>query len=416
MRLLRYVFIISLIIIFSGSIISIRKYHFLSQEQQILNENNVNNNKNNNRNQKYSLMRFILPTISIVSFFIGCYVVSLLIKDGESIGKDKYSGIIYMFVIGIVLLIMNSSILSQDSITEYIKGKKFSIIGMFMALGVGSVIFGFLDNFGMKLGTDALDDSFLHAFLGPFSKDERFNQYRNNIKKNLKIMNVWVNRDWRKVMNHVLRFEKEINKNPDFKDLSNAIKGFDGVKLDIPPLILKDRLLTNDYIDNIRSQYDTIDDSKAMLGNTFSDFIGALLGAGIINLFIYMTGYDGSFTGDENIDSSKFIKYLSIYAPILEAIFIAIGCLVPVFLNIAMSRSGVNKNVRNAWTVVFVILILVILMMYLSVNGLKTMNSKDKKNSIKKVLKSTLERIDLKQNNNEEKKTLDKVNTLINNL
>ena len=415
MRLLRYMFIISLVIIFTGSIINIRKFHFLSQEQQILNENNENN-ENKSINKKYNIMRFILPTISIVSFFIGCYIVSLLIKDGESIGRDKYSGIIYMFVIGILLLIMNSSILSQDSITQYIKGKKFSILGMFMALGVGSVIFGFLDNFGMKLGTDALDDTFLHAFLGPFSKDERFKQYRNNIKKNLKIMNVWVNGDWRKVINHVLRFEKEISKNPVLKDLSNAIKGFDGVRLNIPPLILKDTALTNDYVDNLRSQYDTIDGSKAMLGNTFSDFIGALLGAGIINLFIYMTGYDGSFTGDENIDSSKFIKYLSVYAPVMEGVFIAIGCLVPVFLNIAMSRSGVNKNVRKAWTVVFIILILVILMMYLSVNGLKSMSTKDKKNSIKKTLKSTLERIDLKQNNNEEKKTFDKVNTLINNL
>ena len=30
-----------------------------------------------------------------------------------------------------------------------------------------------------------------------------------------------------------------------------------------------------------------IDGSKAMLGNTFSDFIGGILGAAIINLFVY---------------------------------------------------------------------------------------------------------------------------------
>ena len=153
-----------------------------------------------------------------------------------------------------------------------------------------------------------------------------------------------------------------------------------------------------------------------MLGNTFSDFIGALLGAGIINLFIYMTGYDGSFTGDKNVDNSKFIKYLGIYAPVMEGVFIAIGCLVPIFLNIAMSRSGVNKNVRNAWTVVFIVLLLVIAMMYLSVRGLQSMNTDDKKNSIKKSLKSTLERVDLKVNNEEEKNTLDKINELIDNL
>ena len=42
-----------------------------------------------------------------------------------------------------------------------------------------------------------------------------------------------------------------------------------------------------------------IDGSKAMLGNTFSDFMGAILGAGIINLFIYMTSYDSVYTGDD---------------------------------------------------------------------------------------------------------------------
>jgi hypothetical protein len=311
---------------------------------------------------------------------------------------------------------MNSTVLSQDSITDYIKGKKFSIVGMFMALGVGSIIFGFLDNFGMKLGTDALDDTFLYAFLGPFSRDDRFKLYRNNIQKNLEIMNVWVSGDWRKVVNHVLRFEKEIEKHPIMKDLSNAIHKFDGVKLDIPKTILTSRDITNTYVDNLRSQYDTIDGSKAMLGNTFSDFIGALLGAGVINLFVYMTGYDGSFTGDKDIDGSKFIKYLGVYAPIMEAVFIAIGCLVPVFLNIAMSRSGVNKNVRNAWTVVAAVLVIVLFMMYLSVKGIQPMTMEDKKNSIKKTLESVLKRIDLKKDDPIEKDTYQKVDTLINNL
>ena len=43
-----------------------------------------------------------------------------------------------------------------------------------------------------------------------------------------------------------------------------------------------------------------IDGSKSMLGNTFSDFMGAILGAGIINLFIYMTSYDSVYTGDDD--------------------------------------------------------------------------------------------------------------------
>ena len=236
MRTIRYFIIVILVLLFTGSIISIRKIFDLLNEKT---KNDKNDKNDKNKNKKQKLFRFVLPTISLLAFFMGCYFVSLLIKDGQSVGKDKYSGIIYMFIIGVLLLVMNSTILSQNSITEYIKGKKFSILGMFMALGVGSIIFGFLDNFGMKLGTDALDDTFLHAFLGPFSKDERFKIYQNNIKKNLEIMNVWVAGDWRKVINHTLRFENEIKKNPVLKDLSNAINQFDGVKLEIPKVVLK---------------------------------------------------------------------------------------------------------------------------------------------------------------------------------
>ena len=38
---------------------------------------------------------------------------------------------------------------------------------------------------------------------------------------------------------------------------------------------------------NVKQKYDMIDGSKSMMGNTFSDFIGAVLGA-VINLFTYI--------------------------------------------------------------------------------------------------------------------------------
>ena len=72
--------------------------------------------------------RFILPTLAMVSFFIGCYYISIIIIEGEATGRDKYSGIIFMLVIGIILLGMNATILNESSITSYIKGKKFSIV------------------------------------------------------------------------------------------------------------------------------------------------------------------------------------------------------------------------------------------------------------------------------------------------
>jgi len=350
--------------------------------------------------------RFILPTLAMASFFIGCYYISIIIIEGEATGRDKYSGIIFMLVIGVILLGMNATILNGSSITSYIKGKKFSIVGMMMALGVSAIVFGFLDNFGMKLGTDALDDTFLQTFLSPFSKDRRFKPYQKNISKNLQIMNKWVSGDWRKVINHTLRFENEINKNPKMKDLSNAIKSFAGSRLLIPDSVLESRSVTNNYVDNIRDKYDIIDGSKAMLGNTFSDFIGALLGAGIINLFIYMTSYDGVSTGDDEIDNSPFITQLNNYAPIAEAFFIALGCLVPVFLNIAMTRSGENNNNFYSWMIVGGIALIIVIMMYLSVKGIKQMTIADKKRSIKRTMGSMKDRIDLDSKYGEEEGAL----------
>ena len=343
--------------------------------------------------------RFLFPAAAMLAFFIGCYIISLVVIAGES----KYGGILYMVFIGLILLATNTFILNPDSITEYIKGKKFSITGLFMALGVSSIIFGFLDNFGMKLGIDALDDGFLQMFLSPFSVDKRFKNHSENIQKNLKIINVWTQEPWRKVINQVLRHKDDIAKHKDLKDLSSAINKFKGKKLDIPKEIKEDKKLTAEYVSNIKRKYDVIDDSKAMLGNTFSDFIGALLGAGIINLFIYMTAYDGISTGDATIDDSKFNKNLPYYLPVMEAVFISIGCLIPVFLNIAMTRNRSNKNNMYAWIVVAITAITIFAVMYMAAKGVKPMTSEDKRRSMKKTLEQMKKRLDLKDETPEEK-------------
>ena len=67
---------------------------------------------------------------------------------------------------------------------------------------------------------------FLQAFLGPFSEDMRFVNQKISIKENLAIMNKWVSSDWRKIMNHTLRFKDDIAKNSKFQDLTNAINKF----------------------------------------------------------------------------------------------------------------------------------------------------------------------------------------------
>jgi hypothetical protein len=387
-RFVNYFIIFILLVSFVASLFNIKTFNKKYKDNKVVN-------------------KFILPLITMISFFVACYFVSLLITSGEKVGKDKYSGIFFLVIVGIILTIFNIYILSKDKIINYIKGKKFSLIGMFMALGVSSIVFGFLDNFGMKLGTEALDNTFLQTFLSPFSTDTRFLDHKDNIKDNLKIINEWASGNWRRIINQVLRFEDIIGKDKRLKDLSSSIKKFNCSKLIVPDEILKDRNITNDYVDNLKDKYDIIDGSKAMLGNTFSDFIGAILGAGLINLFIYSTGYDGSITGDDDIDNSFFMKHLNSYMPLLEAIFIALGCLVPVFLNIAMNRKSNKINNFYSWLVVGIVGIIIIIMMYLSSSGLKKMTIKEKQKSIKKSLESIKERVDLDSSKNDNELELD---------
>jgi hypothetical protein len=344
---------------------------------------------------------FILPLIAIASFFVGCYFVSILITIGENKGEDKYSGIIYLFICTIILLIINATILNKESISEYVRGKKFNVIGLLLTIGISAIVFGFIDNFGMKLGTEGLDDTFVNAFITPFSYDDRFVKYSSDISKNIKTINKWTQNDWRKIINHTLRFENEISKNSKMKDLSNAIKTFNCKKLTIPKNILKSRDLTNEYVDNIREKFDLIDSSKAMMGNSFSNFLGALLGGGIINLFIYLSKYDDTYSGDDKLENNFIIKNLEIITPILEAIFIAIGCLIPVFLVIAMKSSKYNRNSHTAWIIIVIIIIISILMFYFATKGIKDFTKKEKINIINKNLDTMLDRINVSSQTND---------------
>ena len=151
-----------------------------------------------------------------------------------------------------------------------------------------------------------------------------------------------------------------------------------------------------------------------MMGNTFSNFIAAMLGAAILNLFIYMTGYDGNYTGDDDIDEHFIVSNISTIAPIFEGIFIVIGCFIPIFLSIAMKRNEFNYNNKFSWLFVVLIGLMIVIMMYFSVKGLKAMTSNDKKNSLKKTLKDIKKRLDINDNNPEEKDLSIKIDNLIN--
>ena len=383
---INFIVIIILIVLFTGSIYIIEPVYngpYANEEEE----------------QAYNkLTRFAAPTIALASFFIATYFVASIIQSGEY----QFTGIYFMFFMGLILTILNNTVLTESKVKKYIRGKKFTTAGMIMTLGVGAIIFGFLDNFGLKLGTDALDTSFLNIFLSPFSVDTRFVKHKDNIGENLTYMNNWVNGKWRSVINQTLRFNKEIGSlestYPEMKYLMEDINYFireDSARpLNIPVEVVR-KGLTTEYVRNIKDKFDMIDGSKAMLGNTFSDSIGAVLGAAIINLFIYMTSYDGGYTGDASVDDSFFVRNLNKYAPFMEAFFIGLGCLIPVFINIAMTRSDYNNNNMNSWLVIGVISAIVLVMMYLSVRGIKTMTADDKRNSLRKTMDDMTERLDI---------------------
>lgn len=360
-------------------------------------------------NDKTNFKSFLFSSIIILSFFGGCYF-SALIVENEEVKIDKYCGIFYLLLIGVILLITNFTVFTKEKIDDYISGKKFSKIGVIMFIGIGAIVFGFIDNFGMRLGTEALDSIFVHTFLGPLSKHTKFYKYQKNIQENFEIINKWTEHDWRKVMNHVMRFKDEISKNKKMQDLTNVIKSYDCDKLKIPKELLKDRNETNEYVDNLRSKYDIINGSKAMLGNTFSNFCAGLLGAGVIGLFTYLTAFDNIDIGDNELQKD-YSNIVEKFSPILEAIFITIGCLIPVFLNIAMKNSSTDNNNLYSWFIIYFILLVIIIMMYFSYKNRQVMTLENKKNGIKNTLEMLKTRYDITEQN--EKTLNNKINNFL---
>lgn len=389
-----YKLLVFCILIFVVSLFSLQFIEKYSEENNILVKN---------RN-------FIIPFTTIFSFFVGCYSISNIINQDNK--HEKYYGIYYLIFIAIVFLYVNINFLNKEKMTDYIKGKKYSSFGSILSIGIGALLFGFLDNFGMKLGIEALDDMFILLFLGPFSITNQYKQHQKNIYKNIGIINEWANKDWRRMVNQCMRYESEIINNKKLSGLANAIQKFGSKKLDIPESILKDTQSTNEYVDNIRRKYDIIHDSKAMLGNTFSNVIAALLGGAILNIFVYLTIYDDSNTGDKSINQNYFVRNRENFMPLIEMVFIFIGCIIPIFLHIAMEKSE-YVSIRS-WYVIIFVAILMISMMYISYRNIEPMTYEDKINSIVSNLRFSMKRSDL--STPKEKEIYEKCENFISNL
>ena len=384
--------VVILVIIFTGSIYLIKytdKFIDVKEkDKKKIKSDYIHYGHINPDNFLEKYIPLILPLTALISFFIGCFFVSKLMGFVKNKGKHKFFGIYFIILITIILVFYNNTVLEEEKIKNYIKGKKFSIVGMLMVLGISALFFGFIDNFGLRLGIDALDNSFLNMFVGPLSEDTRFKKEKQNITKNLENINAWENGKWISVVNQTLRYKDEINKNPKLQNLTEDINELikqGGHPLDIPSSITK-KNMTTEYVKNIKRKYNIISNSKAMLGNTFSNIIGALLSSALINLFTYMTKYDGIYTGDDSIDENVLVKKIKSYLPFLEGFFITIGCIIPILLNIAMTKDNFSANNSRSWNILLCIIILVIVMMFLSVRGSKDMTKKDKQKSIKRTL------------------------------
>jgi hypothetical protein len=195
------------------------------------------------------------------------------------------------------------------------------------------------------------------------------------------------------------------------KDLSDALKTYNCKPLNIPKTILEDKDNTNRYVDNLRTKYDIIDGSKAMLGNSFSNFCAALLGAGVAGIFTVLTSFDEYNVGDNKLEEN-FNDIVEKFTPFIEACFILIGCLIPIILNIAMKRSSTDHNNIFAWSIIFVLLLVILLTMYASYKLTSKMTRLNKQNGIIKTLTDLKLRYHI--NSNVDKKLNNEINIFLN--
>ena len=211
---------------------------------------------------------FIVLGILIGFLVIGKYGETHSKMDNPTGLKDPLFGIFTLLCLSVTFLIMNaiSTIPYFENIMKAKEDeKRRNHAGVLLMLGASAIVFGFLDNYGMKLGTDALENGVFDKMGDVFMKPPA----------NVKVT-------------------------PGLQERIDDAKGGVG----------------------------------NMLGNTFSDFVGAMLGAGFGKLFEHLTSVSGDVQGD--------IGFVILQNPVmkvlLESIFIALGCLIPVLMEFRSKR------------------------------------------------------------------------------
>lgn len=250
-----------------------------------------------------------------VALAIGCLTFFFLaIRTSETFsgletGVDLF-GVYTLLAAGLMFLIMNAVSTNGDIERRLFRQnnkKDKSSWGVLLSLGASAIIFGFLDNYGMKLGTDALEDGpFFEAGKSFLKPPQRWLKYNGNMTE----------KEYNATMDKI----KEVNKcalKVLWEDKFTKTEG--GKKYCQFPEI-----------------YQQIADANAMMGNTFSDFVGALLGAGVAKLFEHLT----SISQDVDDDHIAF-KLLQnpVSKMVMEAVFIAFGCLIPIGMHYGRARA-----------------------------------------------------------------------------
>jgi hypothetical protein len=245
---------------------------------------------------------FFMPLL--VTGVLGSFLSACLAT--ESIAKKyTFAGIGMLLTTAMGFLVTNMLSQTDHSLRLLLKRKTHYNVnggGVLLVMGASAIVFGFLDNYGMKLGTDALEDGLFWKIGKSAMADPR----DVNSKDKLETIKTYL--------------EPNIENITDFTDAAM----FQNTEFEF-----------TDY-----QRYKAIKDAGSMMGNTFSDFVGALLGAGVGKLFEYLTG----ILGDKVDDPGYRILAHPVTKVVLEATFIALGCMVPVGMHFRKASGDLNDK------------------------------------------------------------------------
>mmetsp|Transcript_36879 Transcript_36879/g.68046 ORF Transcript_36879/g.68046 Transcript_36879/m.68046 type:complete len:530 (-) Transcript_36879:37-1626(-) len=365
----------------------------------------------------------LITAVIMGLFFLICtQAEDLVAAAGNDEGPSDFIGIYILVGVAVLLLCFNGMALVPmlNKVFQRRLSSKPNAMGVFLTLGAGAIIFGFLDNFGMKLGTDALEgkvfmslgksiagtkssvstqagvNSITELINGNIREDEssfkpgsgtvipEIPNLEEEMSKHIDTLDDWSGKDYNKVINSAIRFamaarparfaesgsgsnssgggnppEKEAEMKKLLDRLVDNILEQDMKPLTMPPawtakdgIMDKDTQLGQDrariYMKDMRERFQTIKDASSMLGNTFSDFVGALLGAGVGKLFSYLSAIDGDveLSQDDTSMNANIIRVFQngVVRVIMEAVFIAIGCLIPVWMHYKRRDGELHKT------------------------------------------------------------------------